>query len=169
MKPSLILLLLLSVTGLATFAQTPGQQPDTKQILLPNGWKLSPAGHSIQLGDLPLNIQLSSSGKYLAATNNGQSVQSIQLIDPATAAILDSCVVGKAWYGLTFTKDEKHLYVSGANDNLILNFPVKAGKLGKADTIILGKPWPKQKISPAGIAVNNKNTKCSFLFKRIVK
>ncbi|RFS26691.1 hypothetical protein DVR12_02570 [Chitinophaga silvatica] len=159
MKSSLLLLFSLSFVGLKTFAQTPGKQQDTKQILLPNGWKLSPAGHSITLGDLPLNIQLSSSGKYLAVTNNGQSTQSIQLIDPTTARILDSCVVGKAWYGLTFTKDEKHLYASGANDNWILNFPVNAGKLGKADTIKLGKPWPTQKISPAGIAVNNRNTR----------
>ncbi|SHM65462.1 40-residue YVTN family beta-propeller repeat-containing protein [Chitinophaga jiangningensis] len=150
---------MLAFTGFSTFAQTPGLQQDTRQIILPNGWKLSPAGHSIPLGDLPLNTQLSSSGKYLAVTNNGQSTQSIQLIDPSTATVLDSCVVGKAWYGLAFTKDEKQLYASGANDNWILNFPVSKGKLGKADTIRLGKPWPAQKISPAGIAVNNKNTR----------
>lgn len=150
---------MLSIAGFSTFAQTPGLQPATKQLLLPNGWKLSPAGHSIPLGDLPLNIQLSSSGKYLAVTNNGQSTQTIQLIDPAKETILDSVVVGKAWYGLAFTKDEKHLYASGANDNWILNFPIAGGKLGKADTIRLGKPWPAQKISPAGIAVNQKNTR----------
>ena len=50
-------------------------------ITLPNGWKLSPAGKSFGLGDLPLNMALSKSGKYLAVTNNGQSTQSIQLID----------------------------------------------------------------------------------------
>ncbi|MFB6454965.1 alkaline phosphatase family protein [Chitinophaga sp. Hz27] len=159
MKPSHLLLLSLTVAGFNTFAQKPGLQQDSKQILLPNGWKLSPAGHSIQLGDLPLNIRLSSSGKYLAVTNNGQSTQSVQLIDPSSATILDSSIVGKAWYGLEFTKDEKHLYVSGANDNWILNFPVNTGKLGTADTIKLGQPWPKQKISPAGIAVNKNNTR----------
>ncbi|NIG54104.1 bifunctional YncE family protein/alkaline phosphatase family protein [Chitinophaga sp. Cy-1792] len=159
MKPSHLLLLSLTVAGLNAFAQKPGLQQDTKQILLPNGWKLSPAGHSIQLGDLPLNIRLSSSGKYLAVTNNGQSTQSVQLIDPKSATILDSSIVGKAWYGLEFSNDEKHLYVSGANDNWILNFPVNAGKLGVADTIVLGKPWPKEKISPAGIAVNKNNTR----------
>lgn len=153
------MLSILAFTGFSTFAQTPGLQQDTRQIILPNGWKLSPAGHSIPLGDLPLNLQLSSSGKYLAVTNNGQSTQSIQLIDPSTATVLDSCMVGKAWYGLAFTKDEKQLYASGANDNWILNFPVSKGKLGKADTIRLGKAWPAQKISPAGITVNSKNTR----------
>src|SRR5690606_30135352 len=132
---------------------------ETQQILLPNGWKLSPAGRSVQLGDLPLNMQLSSSGKYLAVTNNGQSTQSIQLINPKTEELLDSCIVRKAWYGLAFSKDEHHLYVSGANDNWILDFSIEKNKLGKSDTIILGPVWPKGKISPAGIAVNKTNDK----------
>src|SRR6195952_4817505 len=70
------------IIAIHTKAQTPGKIPATGQVLLPNGWKLSPAGTSLPLGDLPLNIQLSSSGKMLAVTNNGQSTQSIQLIDP---------------------------------------------------------------------------------------
>ena len=44
-----------------------------KQVVLPNGWKLSPAGKSLPLGDLPLNIAVSNSKKMLAVTNNGQS------------------------------------------------------------------------------------------------
>jgi len=54
----------------------------TNQVSLPNGWKLSPVGKMLPLGDLPLNIAVHPSGKILAVTNNGQSVQSIQLIDP---------------------------------------------------------------------------------------
>ncbi|MFY0256046.1 alkaline phosphatase family protein [Chitinophaga sp. 30R24] len=159
MRQSFILMLALSFMANRVAAQTPGLQKGTQQVLLPNGWKLSPAGHSILLGDLPLNMQLSSSGKYLAVTNNGQSTQSVQLINPRTEEILDSCILGKAWYGLAFTKDEKHLYVSGANDNWILDFPITAGKLGKSDTIVLGAAWPKEKISPAGIAVNKANNR----------
>ena len=139
--------------------QRPGLQENTSQVLLPNGWKISPAGRSILLGDLPLNMQLSTSGKYLAVTNNGQSTQSVQLIDPKTERILDSCILGKSWYGLAFSHDEQHLYVSGANDNWILNFPIKAGKLGKSDTLTLGPAWPEGKISPAGIAVNKADTR----------
>ncbi|MCO5949106.1 hypothetical protein [Mucilaginibacter flavidus] len=60
-----------------SIAQTPGKIEQTGQVLLPNGWKLSPAGRGLPLGDLPLNIQLSASGKLLAVTNNGQSTQSI--------------------------------------------------------------------------------------------
>ena len=36
------------------------------------------------LGDLPLNIAVSNSKNLMAVTNNGQSTQSIQLIDVPT-------------------------------------------------------------------------------------
>src|SRR3569833_3463569 len=71
MKSKLVLSA-LAIIGLSAsaFCQTPGKM-QSGQVLLPNGWKLSPAGTSLQLGDLPLNIQLSSSGKLLAVTNYG--------------------------------------------------------------------------------------------------
>jgi len=139
--------------------QTPGKIAATNQVLLPNGWKLSPAGHAIKLGDLPLNMQLSVSGKLLAVTNNGQSTQSIQLIDPKTKKQLDEKIVGKLWYGLAFSRDETKLYASGGNDNWILAFPIQNNKIGKPDTIKLGPAaWPANKICPTGIAVNRSNT-----------
>ena len=86
-------------------------------ITLPNGWKLSPAGKSFGLGDLPLNMALSKSGKYLAVTNNGQSTQSIQLIDVKAEKVIDSVDIQKSWYGIEFTSDERFIYVSGGHDN----------------------------------------------------
>ncbi len=95
MKKSYILILLTFLLIQHGFAQWPGKNETTQQILLPNGWKLSPAGHSVQLGDLPLNMQLSTSGKYLAITNNGQSTQSLQLNNPKTEQINDENVLAK--------------------------------------------------------------------------
>ena len=54
---------------------------DAHRIKLPNGWTLSPVGKSLPLGDLPLNMAVSASQKLMAVTNNGQSTQSLQLID----------------------------------------------------------------------------------------
>ncbi len=141
--------------GLNSLAQTPTNNPKASQILLPNGWSLSPAGRSLPLGDLPLNIELSPSNKLLAVTNNGQSDQSIQLIDPKSEQLLDERPIGKSWYGLAFSADEKKLYVSGANDNIILIYQIINQKFGATDTIRLGKKWPN-KISPTGIAVDDK-------------
>ena len=62
------------------FSQTI-QQIESKRVGLPNGWSLTPVGKSLPLGDLPLNMAVSPSKKLIAVTNNGQSVQSLQLID----------------------------------------------------------------------------------------
>jgi YVTN family beta-propeller protein len=150
---SLIFVISVFITA-QSIAQTPGKTQKTGQVLLPNGWRLSPAGTSIALGDLPLNMQLSASGKLLAVTNNGQSTQSIQLIDPQTEKLLDTKILGKSWYGLAFSHDEKMLYAGGGNDNWILAFHIQNNKIGKADTIKLGKAWPKDKICTTGIAIN---------------
>ncbi len=157
MKTKLLIGLLFLTVKL--WAQTPGKIEHTGQVLLPNGWKLSPAGTALPLGDLPLNMQLSTSGRLLAVTNNGQSTQSIQLIDPKSQKQIDEKIVGKAWYGLAFSHDEKMLYASGGNDNWIVSFQIQDDKIGKADTIKLGSPWPKNKICPTGIAVNKSNTR----------
>jgi DNA-binding beta-propeller fold protein YncE len=134
------------------FAQNQNQLP--KNVTLPNGWSLSPAGRSFPLGDLPLNIAVSPSQKFLAVTNNGQSTQSIQLIDARTEKILDNIIVAKSWLGLKFSADEKYLYASGGNDNWVLKYAIKNNKLILKDSLILGAKWPN-KISPAGIEIDD--------------
>ena len=47
-------------------------QMQAKSVQLPNGWSLTPVGRSLPLGDLPLNMILSKSCKFLAVTNNCQ-------------------------------------------------------------------------------------------------
>lgn len=163
MKKLLIGLTIIGMTFQAA-AQTPGiVTPGTagSKVLLPNGWSLTPAGHSLPLGDLPLNIAVSSSRRYLAVTNNGQSTQTLQLIDAEKEQVLDSIIIPKSWLGLSFSADEKYLYASGGNDNRILKYAVHpaAGPgqpgLELVDSFLLGKKWP-EKISPAGIAIDDK-------------
>ncbi len=125
-----------------------------KPVTLPNGWTLSPAGRSFPLGDLPLNIAISKSKKLMAVTNNGQSVQSIQLIDPAKEKVLHTVTIPKSWYGLKFSADEKTLYAAGGHDNWILMYDIRQYKLTLKDSIKLGDKWP-QKIGPAGIEIDD--------------
>ncbi|MFZ9660777.1 MAG: bifunctional YncE family protein/alkaline phosphatase family protein, partial [Chitinophagaceae bacterium] len=127
---------------------------DHKKVLLPNGWQLSPAGRTLDLGDLPLNIAVGKSKKYLAVTNNGQSIQSIQLFNAQTEKELHRTIIPKSWYGLKFSADEKFLYASGGNDNWILKYGIVADTLQLQDSIILGKKWPN-KISPTGIELDD--------------
>ncbi len=132
------------------------EQVESNKVGLPNGWSLTPVGRNFPLGDLPLNIAVNKSKTLMAVTNNGQSVHSIQLIDPVNEQVLDTKIIAKAWYGLAFSSDEKKLYASGGNDNWIMVYNIIQNKLVEADSIKLGKRWPNR-ISPAGIAIDDAN------------
>lgn len=153
MCKSLVLLLMLSGIMGTLQSQSPDNM-ESNRVLLPNGWKLTPAGRIIPLGDLPLNIAVSSSGKLAAVTNNGQSTQTVQLIDVKKEKILDSVIIRKSWLGLTFSGDGKYLYASGGNDNMVIRYAIRKNHLVAFDTIIIGEPWPV-KISIAGIALDD--------------
>ena len=90
----------------------------------------------------------------MAVTNNGQSVQSIQLIDPVSEKVLHSLVVPKSWYGLKFSADEKYLYAAGGHDNWIYQLEINNNRLLIKDTIKLGKKWPNR-IGPAGMDLDD--------------
>jgi DNA-binding beta-propeller fold protein YncE len=161
MKKILFLSALGLLGGWAT-AQEPARRPGMmadSTILLSNGWSLTPAGHGFQLGDLPLNIAVSANERWAAVTNNGQSTQTLQLIDVAAEKVVDSVIIPKSWLGLKFSADNKFLYASGGNDNRVLKYAVtsglsKDGRLVLTDSIVLGKKWPIP-ISPAGLDIDD--------------
>ena len=138
-----LLLIIASFAASLNFAQTL-QQLEGGRIHLPNGWSLTPVGNNLPLGDLPLNIAVSPSKKLIAVTNNGQSVQSIQLIDVKAEKVLDNIVIPKSWYGLKFSANEKFLYASGGNDNRILKYATGGNKLKLVDSISIGKKTSTQ-------------------------
>ena len=127
-------------------------------VSLPNGWKLSSAGKSFGLGDLPLNIAVSNSKKFVAVTNNGVSAHSIMLIDVKSERVIDSVIIPKAWYGLAFSPDDQFLYAAGGHDNKIVRYEIIQNKLNKKDEIVLGPVWPNR-IAPSGITFDSKRQK----------
>jgi YVTN family beta-propeller protein len=134
---------------------------EQNRVRLPNGWSITPVGKSIPLGDLPLNIAVSKSHHYAAVTNDGQSTQTIQLIDVTNDQELDKVVITKAWGGLVFSDDEKYLYASGGDNNQIIRYSIVNNKLVETDSIKLGVPWGKQNgasISPTGLALDDKQS-----------
>ena len=127
-------------------------------VSLPNGWKLSSAGKSFGLGDLPLNIAVSNSKKFVAVTNNGVSAHSIMLIDVKSERVIDSVIIPKAWYGLAFSPDDQYLYAAGGHDNKIVRYEISQNKLNKKDEIVLGAVWPNR-VAPSGITFDSKRQK----------
>jgi YVTN family beta-propeller protein len=153
MRNTTIVLALFLLAAIPLTAQTL-QELEARRIGLPNGWKLTPVGKSVPLGDLPLNLSISHNRELLAVTNNGQSTQSIQLIDLKNNQVIHTLEIDKAWLGLRFSADDATLYVSGGNDNRIIRYAVKNKQLVLKDSIVLGPSWP-EKISVAGIDVDD--------------
>lgn len=134
----------------------PGPIAGTNQTLLPNGWKLSPAGALTPLGDLPLNLQISPDGRLAAVVNAGWGENSVQLLEVATGKLLDTREVPAAWMGLAFAPDGRSLYASGGQHNRIHSFRVEGQKLRPDSALVLGDRWPKQKIGVAGLVVDGR-------------
>ncbi|GEP91806.1 40-residue YVTN family beta-propeller repeat-containing protein [Chitinophaga terrae (ex Kim and Jung 2007)] len=141
------------------------QELETRKTGLPNGWTITPAGAQLQLGDLPLNLVISHNKKLAAVTNNGQSTQTIELIDIAQKKKVDSIVIAKSWYGLAFSSKDDLLYASGGHDNMIRIYGINKGKLSLNDSIVLGKPWPN-KIGIAGLEIDDKIRKELYVVTR---
>jgi YVTN family beta-propeller protein len=156
-KMLILCMVILIFSGFYLQAQTQNEI-ESHRVSLPNGWKLTPVGKLLPLGDLPLNIAVAPSKKIAAVTNNGESDQTIQLVDIEKEIILDSIVIGKSWLGLTFSENGKYLYASGGNDNIIIRYTINNNKLAIFDSIRIGKPWPV-KISIAGLAVYDKKNR----------
>src|SRR5438034_8935219 len=82
--------------------------------LLPNGWKIAPAGRHIQVGDLPLAMIESPDSKTLLVANNGYAQPTISIVDLQNQIVRDAFRLDHAWLGLAWHPDGKRLYVSGA-------------------------------------------------------
>lgn len=130
--------------------QVPGPIPDGG-FLLPSGWKITPVGRQIPVGQLPLGMALSHDGHYLAITNNGYDAQSVTLIDTATEKVVRSIPIAKSWLGICFAPTVHRLYVSGGGDNKVMIYDIdeQATEIG---AILVGEPG--KEIFPGGLALS---------------
>jgi len=128
----------------------PGDLGDGR-ILLPNGWALSPAGKHLPVGELPLNMVLTPDARYVLVTNNGTREQSLTVIDRNAWQVVQTFPMRKSWLGLKAIRDGHMVLVSGGNDNRILMLSFANGRLSLADSLVIGRPWPDEKIWVAGL------------------
>lgn len=146
------------VLGLFLCSQVYGQKYELNKnpYQLPNGWKISAVGEMSKMGDLPMQLVIHPSKKWMVGINAGQSNQSLMVYDCRTGNRTDSVSINKTFYGGVFNSNGKDFYVNGGNNNWIEHFAFSKGKLKLVDTLFLGKPWPV-KISPVGICLDKKN------------
>ncbi len=117
----------------------PGRQADGA-TLLPNGWRIAPAGRHVQVGDLPLNMATSADGRFLVITNNGWTRPTLTVFDTKNEQVTGRVNVDNAWLGLAWSPDGTHLYSAGAAENTIYDFTWASGALKEAGRISIGPP-----------------------------
>jgi DNA-binding beta-propeller fold protein YncE len=120
-------------------ASRPGLQR-TGETLLPNGWRISPAGRHVSVGDLPLNMALSPDGRYIIITNDGWTKPSLTVFDTKTQMVINRASVDNAWLGLAWQPDGGRVFSAGAAENVIHEFSWTSGTLKDAGVISLGAP-----------------------------
>src|SRR5213594_3512161 len=107
--PPIVACLCVCASMVAAFGDTqPSQRPGAiggGVTLLPNGWKIAPAGRHIQVGDLPLAMVESPDGKSLLVTNNGFAKPTISIVDVQNQIVRDAIVLDHAWLGLAWHPD----------------------------------------------------------------
>lgn len=101
----------------ATTASATTQIPDLPlpdgSTMLPNGWKLSPAGKATQLaGDMPTQMFLTADGKYLLTATGGYNEHGISVIDVATRELIDHAKVPATFAGMCIDPKGEHVLLS---------------------------------------------------------
>ncbi|MBL1081717.1 bifunctional YncE family protein/alkaline phosphatase family protein [Streptomyces actinomycinicus] len=125
----------------------------------PVGYKVTPAGHQVQLGNLPLNAVLSPDRSMLLVSNAGQGTQSLQVVDPADSEVVQTLSYPSpqaVFTGLAFSPDGKRAYASGGGREIIHTYDVSGGRLTETAPVKLPTKNPDGKavnMYPAGIAV----------------
>ena len=119
--------------------QRPGPLGDGV-TLLPNGWRIAPAGSHLDMGDLPLAMALHPDGRHLVVTNNGWSKPSLRVVDLERRQVIQKLALDHAWLGLAWHPDGKRLYSSGAADNSILEVDWNGSKLVPGRTLVVAPP-----------------------------
>lgn len=151
----LILFLTLVTSAWAPESQLPGSL-GKGVILLPNGWKIQPAGKHIPLDDLPLEMLESPDGQFLIVTNNGYSPPILSVIDLQQFRVKDRVKVKNAWLGLAMSSDGSTVYSSTGGNAEIQTFDFKNGNLTAKHLIKLKKPSPQSFVGGISLSPDSK-------------
>jgi YVTN family beta-propeller protein len=156
MKPprTAVLLLALPLLAAGTAVDKPAR-PGAEGggvTLLPNGWRIAPAGRHITVGDLPLAMVESPDGRYVIVSNNGYARPTLAVVDTARMVIQSRLTLDNAWLGLAWHPDGKRLYSSGAGESTVRELRWAGGTLTAGPSFVLRRPSKESFV--AGVAVS---------------
>ncbi|MEO8429965.1 MAG: alkaline phosphatase family protein [Acidobacteriota bacterium] len=107
------------------------------ETLLPNGWRIAPAGRHIAIGDLPLAMAESPDGRFLLVTNNGYAKPSLTLVDLSRRYVRSKTWLDNAWLGLAWNAAGDRVYSSAAKENAVRELRFERMKLTPGAAIAL--------------------------------
>ena len=141
--PTLVLSLAALVPGEApAAAPSPVARPGTERgvTLLPNGWRLSPAGRHMTMGDLPMAMAESPDGKLVAVVNGGYAKPTIKLVQLERFVVKATVPLENAWLGLAWSSSGDRLYQAAGAANAIEEIGLEKGRWKVAGRIEIGPP-----------------------------
>jgi YVTN family beta-propeller protein len=106
----------------------------------PIGWTAAPAGKQLTLGDRPYGLAASPNGQFLLASNDGQSTQSLEVVDAATGTVIQTIpYTGNEAlsFGIVFSPDGSKAYVSAGGNNKIRVYSIVGETLTEQAPIVL--------------------------------
>jgi len=102
-----------SVAAKNAVTQIPDLPLPDGSTMLPNGWKLSPAGKATQLaGDMPTQMLLTADGKYLLTATGGYNEHGISVIEVASGKLVDHAKVPATFAGMCIDQKGEHVLLS---------------------------------------------------------
>jgi len=124
--------------GAASGQAPPFPGPSVDGFLLPNGWRVTPAGRQVELTDLPLNILVSPDGKHAFVATSGYNAHELTAVELATGKKAAVASVNQSWFGLAADFDQNKLWWSAGGDSILYQFGWNEGQLKPQDS-----PLPK--------------------------
>jgi YVTN family beta-propeller protein len=122
--------------------------------LLPNGWRIAPAGRHINAGDLPLAMVESADGRFLIVSNNGYVRPTLTVVDLKTLTVRRRVPLDNAWLGLAWNADRTRLYSSGAAANTVEELRFEKGNLKAVASYPIGERDKAGETFIGGVAVS---------------
>ncbi len=141
-----------AVDAQARKATLPGK--DAGGYLLPNGWRLSPAGRQVELGGLPLRVTAVPGQPYLIVTSNGYKNHFLAVIDAVKEEVTQRIPIQEGWMGIAVHPAGHTVYASAGGQDKILVYRFAAGKLEAQPDIPL-----EAGTFPAGLALDKTGNK----------
>jgi DNA-binding beta-propeller fold protein YncE len=158
-----------TTAAVAVARQTPAASPLPGPLgkgvtLLPNGWRIKPAGQHLPVGEFPLAMALSPDGHSLVVTNNGFQKPTLRVVNLDHRDITGVVPIDDAWLGLVWHPDGTRLFSSGAASDTVQALSWTNQHLKPGEKIALVKkqvpgpgqtpPAPQEQTFVGGLAVS---------------